>query len=284
VHSAAIADQLQAENPDAAVDTIHLGHGTTVAAERATRARRRVRARYGIPEDAVLFGSFGGLAPDKRIPQILDALAAVLPYAPSARLLLAGTSPEHYDLRADVAARQLTDRVHLTGYLDSDDELTDCIAAVDVALTLRWPTARETSGPWLRCLAAGRATVISDLVQTACVPALDPRTWTVAATGEREPEPICVAVDILDEDHSLRLAMRRLAADPGLRGRLGEAAQAYWRREHSVERMVDDYRRVIGRAVDRPAPAATLPAHATDTGERLLRTLVAPFGLPSPLE
>src|SRR2546430_12142591 len=51
------------------------------------------------------------------------------------------------------------------------------LAACDVTLNLRWPTARETSGPWLRALAAARATVITDLVHHADVPSLDPRTW-----------------------------------------------------------------------------------------------------------
>jgi hypothetical protein len=76
--------------------------------------------------------------------------------------------------------------VTLTGYLDTTTSLTDHLAACDVTLNLRWPTARETSGPWLRALAAGRATVITDLVHLDDVPSLDPRTWTVnEARGAR---------------------------------------------------------------------------------------------------
>ena len=105
-------------------------------------------------------------------------------------------------------------------------------------------------------LAAGRATVIIDLAHLADVPSLDPRTWTVdwpgSAFGIRDPEarrdaelrlgrgsplkpnraripipdPVCVAIDILDEDHSLRLAMRRLATD-------ADAAGDAWRRRRA---------------------------------------------------
>ena len=41
-------------------------------------------------------------------------------------------------------------------------------------------------------------------------------------------------IDILDEDHSLRLAMRRLATDPALPRPSRRAAREYWEREHSL--------------------------------------------------
>ncbi len=239
------------------VVSIRLGHGAPVAPERERRARTAVRATHGIPEDAVVFGCFGGLTPEKRIPQILAAFRALLPHAPEARLLLAGAPAAHYDIASDVAAQGLTDRVTLTGYLDADEDVTDHIAASDVTLNLRWPTARETSGPWLRALAASKATVVTDLAHLGDVPSLDPRTWTengLSALGfglweeetkanasgasapkpkAQSPKPVCVAIDILDEDHSLRLAMRRLASDGSLREQLGRAAREWWGREHS---------------------------------------------------
>jgi glycosyltransferase involved in cell wall biosynthesis len=272
-----------------------------VSAERERRARAAVRATHGIPEDAVVFGCFGGLTPEKRLPQILAAFRALLPHAPGARLLLAGAPAAHYDIAAGIVAQGLGDRVTMTGYLDSDEDLTDHLAACDVTLNLRWPTARETSGPWLRALAARKATVVTDLVHLADVPSLDPRTWTVREVGGRGseigggheetgsafstrpptsdlPPPICVAIDILDEDHSLRVAMRRLASDGALREQLGRAALEWWGREHSVEAMVEDYERVTRDAARRPAPQVELPAHMRNPGDRKLRTLMAPFG------
>ncbi len=108
---------------------------------------------------------------------MLAALAATRAYVPAAHLLLAGAVPEHYDLQSDIARLGLTGCVTLTGYLASDEAFTECIAACDVALNLRWPTAREVSGPWLRCLAAGKPTVIVDLAHLTDVPTVDPRTW-----------------------------------------------------------------------------------------------------------
>ena len=197
----------------------------------------------------------------------------------------AGLPPRYYDLEADVRKRELQQAVTITGYLESDDDFTDHLAACDVSVNLRWPTAREVSGPWLRALAAGLPTITIDLAHMADVPALDPRTWTVAPVGvTRDDRPVTVALDILDEDHSLRLAMLRLAEDGGMRARLGAAARAYWLREHSKELMVEDYRRVIVRAMQAPegtaASGTQLPAHLVDVADRKLGALLEPFGLP----
>ena len=109
-----------------------------------------------------------------------------------------------------------------------------------------------------------------DLTHLSQVPSLDPRTWqlqglatpTLRATrASSEGGPVTVAIDILDEDHSLRLAMARLAADSDLRRSLGLAARTYWEREHTVERMVEDYERVMRRAVDLTAPETERPPH-----------------------
>jgi glycosyltransferase involved in cell wall biosynthesis len=288
VHGRLTRERLIAAHPDAAdrVVAIRLGHGVAVDPAASAAARTRVRARYGIPDDAVLFGCFGGLTPDKRIPQILAAMRAILPHAPDARLLLAGSPAAHYGLLEDIAAQGLQSCTTVTGYLEAERDLTDHLAACDVSLNLRWPTAGETSGPWLRALAAGVATVTTDLAHLGEVPSLDPRTWTVRDVvhdprSAGDPA-VCVAVDILDEDHSLRLAMRRLAVDVELRTALALAGRQYWQREHTVEAMVDDYERIMPIAAAQPDPKPALPAHARDAGERKLQTLLAPFHLDVP--
>lgn len=261
--------------------SISLGEGEPVTREREIEARRRVRAAYAIPDDAVLFAVFGGLTPEKRIPQILAAFRVALGQDPRARLLFAGAPAAHYDLSSDIAANGLTGRATVTGYLASDEDVTDHLAACDVSLNLRWPTARETSGPWLRALAAGRPTVVTDLVHMTDFASLDPRTGISSFPIPHAPFPICVAIDILDEDHSLRLALRRLVADAELRRELGRAAVEWWQATHSVERMVDDYERAIALAVTRQAPAMTrdLPEHMRDAGDAQLRALIEPFGV-----
>jgi glycosyltransferase involved in cell wall biosynthesis len=313
VHSRPLMRQIQTGLPEAHLTAIRLAHGRLVTDDEVPRLRSSVRGRYGIAEQAIVFGVFGGLTPDKRLPQILNAFEAIVPYAPSAHVLLAGATPRHYDVGADVGRHGLGSRVTITGYLPDEADLTACIAACDVSLNLRWPTAREVSGPWLRALAAGRPTITVDLAHMVDVPSLDPRTWkTQSGSVVRDPgsvgtgscgptnathselsdpgsripdrDAVTVAVDILDEDHSLRLAMRRLATDPALRASLGDAGRRYWEREHSMPRMVDDYERVMAEAAATSAPQVTLPAHLVNDGDHLLNDTLAQFSLRSAWE
>lgn len=281
VHSRLMQRVLTEENPGTAVELIRLGHGEPLSQACGARRGAAARERLGIPADALLFGCFGGMSPDKRIPQILAAFEATLAYAPDARLLLAGAPARHYDAADDVRRRGLNGQVVTTGYLATDEELTDAIAACNVTLNLRWPTAREVSGPWLQCLAAGRPSIIMDLAHTADVPALDPRSWTVPGGDSRAP--VTVAIDILDEDHSLRLAMRRLARDAALRDTLGRAAREHWDREHAPGVMLQDYRRLLRLAAQAHEPAgATLPAHLRHDRSGRVDSILGDLGVPVP--
>ena len=186
------------------------------------------------------------------------------------------------------------------GYV-ADVEIDDYLAASDVCLCMRWPTSRETSASWLRCLAAGKPTISTDLVHTADVPTLDPRNWSVLdarlksrPTEQKlpteelltEPEPhaepigpVGVSIDILDEDHSLKLAMRRLVDRRTasrrclgrMRGRSGpkDSGWSEWWRDTSV---------AIARALQTsrtgPDARATLPQHLRASGAERAESLV----------
>jgi len=96
----------------------------------------------------------------------------------------------------------------------------------------------------------------------------------------RREEAIAVAVDILDEDHSLAIAMRRLALDAGLRAELGAAARRHWAAGHTVEHMAADYERAMAAAAAAPAdPGRPLPPHATSDGTTLARRLAGQVGV-----
>ena len=108
-------------------------------------ARARVRPSVAFRDDAVVFGVFGGLTPEKRVPQVLDAFDALLPYAPDAHLLLAGRRGRTTTWPPTCSGAGSAPR-HDHRLPRGRRELTDCIAACDVSLNLRWPTAREISG------------------------------------------------------------------------------------------------------------------------------------------
>jgi glycosyltransferase involved in cell wall biosynthesis len=249
------------------------------------------------PNRPVTFAAFGLVTPEKRVPQILRALRAVRDSLrggiPAPRLRLVGGASPHYDVAGDAAAHGVADLVEVTGYA-GDDAFDRAILAADVCLCLRWPTNREASGPWYRALAAGKATVINDLTHLVDLPTLDPRTWEVQVAASaaadagrtwRREEAVAVAVDILDEDHSLAIAMRRLALDPGLRADLGAAARRHWAAGHTLAHMAGDYEQAIQAAAAAPAlswaarTGRPLPPHATWDGSALARRLAAEVGV-----
>jgi glycosyltransferase involved in cell wall biosynthesis len=274
-HSRGAVAEVASAHPERTVEYIALGEGTPLAVD--DRARRHWRESLGWPSSAVVFGVFGGLTLEKRVPQIVRAFASALVRNPDARLLLAGTLDPQVEL--DELLREL-DLGNVVIRMDPlDDAAFDrAIAAVDVSLNLRWPTTLETSGPWLRALAASRATVIMDLAHATHLPTLDPRTWRrhAPSTGA-DDEAVAVGIDVLDEDHSLRLAFARLAVDGTLRESLGRRGHAHWLAEHTVDRMVAEYERVIARALATPVPARWLPPHLRPDPLAHAERLVAVF-------
>ena len=295
VHNEWLADQIREAHAGAAVDVVEMG-----VPEPASRpgARQQIRSRYGISEDAVVFTAFGKVTPEKRVREAMRALASIAEIAPQAHLLVAGETVEYYDMQAEAESLGVRERVTFAGYL-ADEEIDDHLAASDVCVCMRWPTSRETSASWLRCLAAGKPTISTDLVHTVDVPTLDPRDWTVLdarlksrPTEQRKPRPteqrksrptdgaptiddtptgpVGVSIDILDEDHSLKIAIRRLATDENLRTSLGFNARALWSERFSLERMVAGYQSAIASAIQTTTTDAeihaALPLHLRSSG------------------
>ena len=279
-HAPGARAMLEQAWPDKTFESIALAEGVRAIPSDAERAA--VRASLAIADSAVAFGVFGGLTAEKRVPQVLRAFAEISARVPEAVLVLAGARDGSVEVNELIATLGIG---HATRVLDSldDADFDRTIAAMDVSLNLRWPTAREMSGPWVRALAAGHATVIVDLVHLALVPTLDPRTWQLQAPGVTgtngdRPEPVAVAIDILDEDHSLRLAMRRLARDGDLREQLGRAARRHWEESHAFERTVRDYDRAMTQAAGRAAPHGMRPRHLRPEAFEQTYDLTSNFG------
>jgi glycosyltransferase involved in cell wall biosynthesis len=278
VHNAWLARALGEEFPGRPIQ--HIRHGFPDITTAAAAAPADVRRRHGIPEDAVVFGSFGRVTPEKGLTHVLLALAQVAPVVPKLHLLVVGETPEYFDLASQARELGVADRLTITGYVD-DAALPEYLGAVDACLNLRWPTGRETSGAWIRCLAAGKPTVITDLAHQSDVPSLDLRSMTVACTDPAATEPIAVSVELIDEIHMLRLALRRLAEDAGLRARLGAAARRYWAAHATMDLMAADYEAALARVAamaDPPRPPRW-PAHLTADGTATTRQIAAAMGV-----
>lgn len=272
VHNPRLAAELAETYAPARVEAVPMGVADGAATAEQTAAARR---RCGAGPETVLISAFGAITPEKRIEPLLRACAVARRYCHHLRLALVGQAMPHLDAAGLAGQLGVGDALVMPGYV-SEEELPAFLAASDVVAALRWPSARETSASWLRALAAGRATIVTELAQQVDIPTLDPRSWTVAHAEPvvRAPAPVAVGIDILDEQHSLTLALKRLVTDQGLRQRLGEAAQAHWRSRHTVGRMADQYESLLIAAASTLPPDVRLPGHLRPDPGAFARTLI----------
>jgi glycosyltransferase involved in cell wall biosynthesis len=257
VHNQLVATELHEIHPNVPIEHIRMGVPQPSADAAAVAAVRRA---HSLAEDALVFAMFGKVTAEKRVASILTAVAALVSAGRNAHLLIVGDSDDYGTLDADIARHGLRRRVHVTGHVD-EAAIGAHLAAADACLCLRWPTAQETSASWLRCLAAARPTIISDLAHLADI-----------------PPSVALRVDLIEEDRELEAAMRRLADDRRLRDDLARAGHAYWAEHHTLDAMASDYQRVLRDAAAQPTPApAGLPAHFVDDYGDRARSIARQF-------
>jgi glycosyltransferase involved in cell wall biosynthesis len=277
VHNLHLADAVAQECPGMRVIPLRMGVRTPVAPAAGAGVRR--------PEwEGIVFAAYGLVTEEKRVPLILGTFASVFAGSARAHLLLVGGTTPAFDPRAEAERLGIAHHVTVTGYVE-DDVLDAWIHAADVCLCLRWPTSGESSGPLLRCLAAGKPTAITALSQHLEVPVLDARQGTVYGGPAGAPartwrDAAALSVDMVDEPQALALAMRRLAADAPLREALARNAAAYASRTHRLDLLAEDYLSAIATASALPPrPVAGLPPHLLDDGGGTARRILADFGV-----
>jgi hypothetical protein len=147
----------------------------------------------------------------------------------------------------------------------------------DILIAVVWPPADELTMA-LAGMAAGRAVIVLETESTAGCPALDPQTWQPRGwTGQ---PPIVVSIDPRDEEHSLALALRRLATDTQLRESLGAAAHEWWRQHATLDHAVHAWRSILAEGVTVPPPPRppNWPRHLTADGTERARELLGEIG------
>ena len=201
-------------------------HGVEIPAVDGTLARQRLAELAQIPcgESTTVFGIFGFLKPYKRIQEALHAFTRLHAEYPDTRMVLVGEEHSYYPLRPLIAKLGLQEVVRILGYVPLDTFIT-CMAACDVCLNLRRPTAGETSGSLVRALALGKPTLVSE----------------IGAFAEL-PDDVAVKIPVDDNEVDwLYEYMQLLLHDPDLRRAIGERGRAYVAQECSWPRVADQY-------------------------------------------
>ena len=168
-----------------------------------------------------LFGCFGFLNMNKRIPQLLEAFASLRRRLPGARLLLVGAAGERFDLSRRLERLGLTGGVDRLDYVP-EERMWSLMAACDVLVNLRYPTMGETSGSVIRGLSLGKPLVVSDV------------GWFAELPGD-----VAIKVPVDEYEVATLEAALGFAADHA--GALGASARAYVEREHALPRVADAY-------------------------------------------
>ncbi|GIW05681.1 MAG: glycosyl transferase family 1 [Dehalococcoidia bacterium] len=202
VHSEAAATIVRQVRPEAPIAVVpHL------VAPPPRISRRAARRALGLPESALLFGVFGLVTREKRLDTTVRALNVLASELADWRLVIVGDDGGALEEALALASADVRERTILAGRVDWRG-FTRALAAVDIAIALRWPTLGETSGAALRSLASGTPLVAS-------------------AVGAFRELPEAVALVPPEDDAALIAALRELALDPDLRAARGEASRRW---------------------------------------------------------
>lgn len=196
-----------------------INNGVDVGRFNITAAvRQQLRAEFKISTESVLFGVIGRLKPQKDHNTFLDAAALILREVPSARFLVIGDGPLRAELEQRAAVLGLLPALIFTGLRNDIPQL---LAALDVLIfSSLWEGLPVTL---LEAMAA-----VKPVVATA----------VNGIAGVAIEDVTALLVNVADPA-ALSAACVRLARDPGLRLRLGQAGFRRVSEFYSLETMIN---------------------------------------------
>jgi glycosyltransferase involved in cell wall biosynthesis len=172
-------------------------HSTFDPARISMQSAQRVRARYQIPENALVMGFVGRIVRDKGVIELTESWRTLRAEYPSVHLLIAGPLESHDPIPADVEATLRSDpRVHLAGMVH---DMPSIYRILDLLVL---PTYREGFGLSLLEAAAMELPVVATRIP-GCVDAVrDGETGLLVPV--RDAEALTVAIRTYLDNPKLR--------------------------------------------------------------------------------
>jgi glycosyltransferase involved in cell wall biosynthesis len=133
-----------------------------IPAQIAPHAGQSRRLELNLPDNAVLYASFGLITKEKQIANILRALRRLRTEMPQAFYLLVGESMPDLPVSRIIRELDLEGAVHHIGYVPELADFIDWIHTSDIVINLRNPTVGETSATALRAMAAAKPLIVDD--------------------------------------------------------------------------------------------------------------------------
>ena len=223
VHSQYMAEQVRRLRPAVPLAVVPMGVPLPPLLPPAA-----ARARLGLDPDAFILASIGHLNPYKRLNVALRAFKAFAMQHPHSHFLLVGSRSPNYNVDRLIAMLGLGDRVQVIGYAPPA-QFADYLAASDVCINLRYPTAGETSAALLRIMGSGKPVLVS----------------RVGAFTEL-PDAAAAKIDLGGIEEELLLeTLLLLARRPDLRAAMGHAARRYVADGHTLAQSAAGYLRFV---------------------------------------
>ena len=165
-------------------------------------------------EGPLRFVQFGYIGPNRRLEQVLEALAPLAPEI-DFRFDIMGNVWDPRYVRDRLETLGLSDRVEIHGFVP-EPELDARLAQAHLVFNLRYPTMGEASGSQLRIWNASAAAVVTDL------------GWYGSL-----PDETVFKIPLEDEAAALQDLVRRIAADRSLGADIATAGRAQLEARHT---------------------------------------------------
>ena len=120
-----------------------------------------LRNKHKLKQDDFIISSFGFVTPPKQIPLILYSLSLIKKELKNIKYLIVGEVHESINIKKLIKQYKLNSIVEVIGYTDLL-VFEEYIKLSDLIITLRYPSAGETSAVLLRALAYGKANIVFD--------------------------------------------------------------------------------------------------------------------------
>lgn len=227
--AAAIAREHAADTPIFEIPHLFVAPGydrsLTVAAQ------LRFRQSLGLEPRTLLIGTFGHQRETKRLHIVLGAFEQALAQGADVRLLVSGEFVSETYARS-IESRLNHPKILRTPYL-SEPDFMRYLAATDLCVNLRYPSAAESSGVAIRMMGIGKAVA-----------------FTRDAAVSRFPENACLRVDVgpveqqMLADYIVWLAGNREAGEA-----IGKHAARHIAAEHAPAKVAAAYWDVVAKTI-----------------------------------
>jgi glycosyltransferase involved in cell wall biosynthesis len=196
-------------------------NGVTATPQLTASERHALRRELGFDHTDFVVGTVGRFDPIKNLPMLVSGLAAAAQQMSTLRGLFVGDGIVFNELKAQIAAAGMSERVCLTGYRSDAAQLVQCLD-----LFVLCSLSEGTSMALLEAMAAGVAVAVTEVGGNPEIVVKGATGWTVPSSSIE-----ALTAVILDA-----------AANQARRNRLAQAGQQRFEEQFSWARMIDAYR------------------------------------------